>query len=109
MKLRDLNPSFYSMGGEGIFDAAGNPVPERKGMGLILACPCGCGLRGALAFENPLDGGPPRETGHRWQRTGETLDTLTLVPSVLLHPNPEAVPPCKGWHGYITKGEIVSA
>lgn len=108
MKLTDLDPKFYGMGGEGISNAEGTPVPARKGMGLIFNCPCGkCNemRRLAIPFANPLDGGPPYDEkigrGALWQRTGDTFETLTLTPSIL------RMEECK-WHGFITNGEIIT-
>ena len=107
MKLTDLQPRFYSHGGEGISDASGNPVPERVGMGLIFSCPCGCPSDVAVPFSNPLDGKPSgRECGPAWERTGETFDTMTLAPSILrVHPERYG---CKGWHGFVRNGEIIT-
>ncbi len=99
MKLTELDPSFVGNGGEGVTDANGNPVPWRDGVGLELACPCGCGEYFYVGFANPLDGGPPVCEGHpHWQRTGDTFETLTLTPSILRKSG------C-GWHGFIN-GEI---
>lgn len=104
MKLVDLEASFIGRGGPGITDAEGRPVPERHGLGLSLKCPCGGESCNALyvPFANPIDGGPPDDDDPRrgWQRTGETLETLTLRPSVL------RLSDC-GWHGFITNGEAV--
>lgn len=104
MNLTDLNPRFFSTGGHGITNANGDPVPERKGMGLLCDCPrCGDKHLLAVNFANPLDGGPPASPdGPKWTRTGETFDTLTLEPSILRRDG------CK-WHGWIRNGEIVNA
>ena len=102
MKLVDLRPRFVFSGGEGVSDAAGNPVPERKGVGFSCECPCGnieCG-RLYIDFENPLDGGPPlggREV--RWKRAGDTFETMSLHPSIQRMDN------CK-YHGFLTEGEF---
>lgn len=104
MKLIDLNPRFFSTGGPGITNANDEPVPERKGIGLLCDCPK-CGPKHLLAvdFKNPLDGGPPaRSDGHTWERTGDTFETLTLSPSI------NRLDGCK-WHGWIRNGEIVDA
>jgi hypothetical protein len=62
-----------------------------------------CGIRGYVAFANPLDGGPPHiSLGEpTWQRTGDTFETLTLSPSIL-----RTRPYGCGWHGFITDGEV---
>lgn len=99
MKLTDLNPTFYSAGGEGITRADGTPAPERRGVGLGFDCPCGNPdeeHRCYIPFANPLDGGPAVERG--WQRTGDTFETLTLTPSI------QRMDGCR-WHGFITDGE----
>lgn len=56
----------------------------------------------ALEFANPIDGGPPLpDDRHRWERTGETFDTMSLHPSIQrADPSPGA---CR-WHGYLTAG-----
>jgi hypothetical protein len=36
-----------------------------------------------------------------WQRVGETFEDLTLAPSIL------RMRTCD-WHGYVTKGEIIT-
>lgn len=106
MRLADLNPGWVGAGGEGIWDRNGNPVPKRDGIGVSFDCPCGaCGVRGFVAFENPLDGGPPLHGERaRWQRTGETFETLTLRPSILRSHDKGGC----GWHGFITNGEVRS-
>jgi len=75
---------------------------EHGASGLLLDCPCGAGHKLAVWFSNPLAPAPAaHETEHplaRWQRTGETLDTLTIHPSVNA--------PC--WHGWIQNGQATS-
>lgn len=107
MKLIELHPQWMNAGGEGIFDANGNPASERVGVGILLNCPCGNSDESHqlyVPFANPLDGGPPIETGKNngWQQTGETFDTLTLTPSIL-----RSRQNCV-WHGFITNGEIIT-
>ncbi len=106
MKLTDLDPSWMGAGGEGISDKDGNPVPERHGVGVVLDCPCGCGIPLYVPFLNPLDGGPAHDPQRRnnWQRTGETFETLTLTPSILRNKEKGGC----GWHGFITNGEIIT-
>lgn len=96
-KLTDLHPQWYGMN-------ARHGVAERKGLGLTCDCPCGeraCAQL-AVAFANPLDGGPPDDWHGRktlWQRTGEDFETLTLAPSLHLPGH---------WHGYIQNGMVLS-
>ncbi len=103
MRLTDLDPHWYAYAG-------------RHGQGIDFDCPhCPAGQRTklAVAFANPLDGGPPEElrdfkfpdgTAGRtvyWYRTGETFDMLSLSPSV------DAQSRGVGhWHGFITQGEV---
>ena len=89
MRLADLDPKWIAHTG-------------RHGMGVMFRCPCGteaCRYPNGLPiwFENPIDGGAPDlEVKNRWQRTGDTIETLTLAPSIF--------PPC--WHGFVTNGQI---
>lgn len=97
--LASLNAKFISAGGEGVTAADGSPVPERKGVGVVMDCPCGkCGQKLCVEFANPISGGASvRPTDGGWKRVGSTIDTLSLHPSV------QRVGGC-GWHGYITEG-----
>ena len=103
MRLTDLQPRLLHSGGDGVARVdTGQPVPRREGVGMTLLCPCGCGMRFALLFENPLDGGPGLEDGGaRWRRTGDTFETMTLNPSVL-----RSEPRGCGWHGWVIDGEV---
>lgn len=91
MKLRDLNATFL--------DSAGGI----RGAGVQMDCPCGDRDENHqlfVPFKVALDGSTrPGDKG--WDRTGDTIDTLTLSPSVL------RVHDCK-WHGWIRNGEAVS-
>lgn len=102
MKLSDLNPVFLQSGGPGITCSdTGEPVPVTLGVGVMFDCPCGNHdeeHRCYVPFSNPIGSGSYiNEKG--WQRTGDTLDTLTLMPSIL------RIGDC-GWHGFITNGEV---
>jgi len=56
----------------------------RKGIGIMVRCP-NCHAAGAAYFANPLDGGPPAPYANvQWQRSGDTLETLSLNPSFLM-------------------------
>jgi hypothetical protein len=112
MRLSELNGRFVGAGGEGVYTTAPDgtlvPAPAREGVGVTFTCPCGkcdeyhdC----CVLFENPIDGGPPFGGGPRWKRVGETIDTLTLTPSILRTPSKGGC----GWHGLITNGEIIHA
>lgn len=103
MRLVDLNSVFLSAGGAGV-TRDGEPVPERRGVGVQFDCPCGCDSPCFVPFSNPIDGGPPHDEPRGWKRTGDTLETLTLEPSIL-----RSKPFGCGWHGWIRNGEIVNA
>lgn len=102
MRLVDLNPNFVYHGGEGVKNAEGKPIPKREGVGLAFDCPCGCGRRAYIDFENPMDGGPPiNDKRHVWKRTREDFETMTLEPSI------QRMDGCR-WHGWIRNGNIVN-
>lgn len=122
MKLIDLDPRWVGAGGEGIRNADGSPAEARHGIGISFLCPCATctpqrtgdrdadfHLRVFVAFANPLDGKPPlHDERHRWQRTGDTFDTLSLTPSILSTP-----PHGCGWHGFVgsngaAPGEVIT-
>ena len=69
--LSELNARFYGSG-------------SRAGLGITFECPVHHDHRLAVPFANPLDGGPGEvEPGKpAWKRTGDTIQTLTLTPSV---------------------------
>lgn len=104
MKLTDLNPRWIGAGGEGVTETAtGKPVPKRHGVAIGFDCPCGCGTRCCIEFNNPLDGkGPHDASRNLWTRSGDTFEALTLTPSI------QRVGGC-AWHGFITNGEIRNA
>lgn len=94
-------------------DLFGEWVHDRDGrrVGVKFICPTCPAVEGAptitVLFSNPPDGGPPvppgsqlpgENDGRRWQRTGDTLETLTLSPSV-------DCSRCGHWHGFVSHGE----
>jgi hypothetical protein len=99
-KLTDLNARFLPLHGS-----------DGKCLaGVELDCPCGHPKCVSLfvPFKNPIGvgAGPYGEKG--WERTGDTIERLTLRPSVQRVANG----PYEGddhfvcsWHGYITDGE----
>ena len=81
----------------------GNPVPYRDNVAILFDCPCGCDSTVHLTISNPLGGAEPFKDEHdKWERTGETFETLSLTPSF------HRVGNC-GYHGWVTKGEVQEA
>ncbi len=102
--LTDLNPRWVGAGGGHVSDKDGNPIPERKGVGMFFNCPCGCKQRSFLYFENPTDGGSPTNgKAPTWKRTGDDFSNMTLTPSIR-----RTEPGGCGWHGFLTDGEFKS-
>lgn len=104
MKLADLDASFVAPEG-------------RHGVAVQFRCP-GCRReRIVIPLASPIDLGPSDPSmnarGVLWGRTGETLETLTLAPSVdfqhtISNDDPPHDPkPCH-WHGWIREGQAVS-
>jgi hypothetical protein len=102
-RLVDLNPVWVDL-----------PSENRRGLGVFFDCMIGshfdkkCTIRNMILFANPLDGGSPwpgesrslilklspeEEQRYeiagcgtsRWQRQGETFETLSMQPSVNAH------------------------
>lgn len=118
MKLTELDPHWVLISRwdepSGLQHYTNGDSSQRHGGGISFECPvhtkycetCGHELNGShrlmIWFENPVDGLPPEATAkHRWLRTGETFETLSVSPSVNAQVDD---PSC--WHGFITDGEI---
>ena len=81
----------------------------RRGIGVGFNCPliasgardkCGCGGAVHVPFKVALDGSRTENPrGHEWDRTGDTIETLTLSPSV-----DGSEFGC--FHGWIRDGEV---
>jgi hypothetical protein len=110
IKLTALNPRFVGAAGEGVYNADGSPAVRREGVGLGFDCPCPkCSalrtgnddddfhLRHFIPFTNPLDGGSQYDIRQGWTRTGDTFETIILMPSILS----DATKGGCGWHGYV--------
>lgn len=91
MKLTELNPRWVRQGGDG----------GRERIGMSFDCPCGCGTRPAVYFENPPDGGP-KFSEPAWHRTGDNFEIMSLSPSLQ-----RADPGGCRWHGWLSNGELV--
>ena len=108
-KITELDASYICCGGHGITDKDGKPVERRERIGVTMLCPCGCKNILFVPFANPEDGKPPYDADTpgrpHWTRTGDSLETLSLTPSIQRHKiNGEG---CE-WHGYITNGEAIT-
>lgn len=98
MRLSELNPRWV--------------MPLRFSVqlptGISFDCPCCRSRRLSVAFRNPID--PERllaATAWRasepaWDRSGETFENLTLLPSIDFSGTGH-------WHGHITAGEITTS
>jgi Family of unknown function (DUF6527) len=96
VKLTDLNPQWTQAGYGGT---------TRGRAGLWFDCPGACCAtslgkqRIHVPFRNPGDGGPDIPGDPRWQRTGDTFETMSLTPSV-------DASKFGHWHGFISGGEV---
>jgi hypothetical protein len=63
---------------------------------LTVTCP-NCGMKAMAWFSNPPDGLPSPRTKGTWDRTGETLETLSLTPSFQMVGH---------FHSWIKNGEL---
>lgn len=91
-------------------------VDDGRVVGITFRCPvpghdhCYHGVK----FENPPDGGGPPRKGVGpngepvgevfWHREGDTLETLTLSPSILVR----GAGGGEHWHGFIQHGRVVT-
>lgn len=88
IRLSTLEPRWWPEGG------------DRHGMGISFLCPHCRVTRLAVAFENPLDGGPKSTTATiYWRRAGEDFETITVRPSV----DAERI---GHWKGFISDGMV---
>ncbi len=99
MTLIELNPKWS------VADVMKYFPSERHGMGVVFDCPIHRNHRLAVMFLNPIDGQPPAEGQNQlWKRTGDTFETLSLLPSIDASESPLGFGGC--WHGFITNGQI---
>jgi len=98
MRLTDLGAKFVQWTPTGYTELDSS---ARGANGIFFLCPTPGHAHGILLwFNNPLDcplappEAPPRS---RWPRMGETLDTLSLAPSINVSHD---------WHGYVIDGRI---
>lgn len=109
MRLTDLRARFYGCHFPG--DAA-----YYDGRGVTFECPH-CAAAGVppderqrlgVPFANPIGGGPKVAGGGEqgdcwWIRTGDTIDALTLAPSV----DASSERAGRHWHGHVVNGACV--
>jgi hypothetical protein len=76
---------------------------------VFFECPCGDGHVNLIAFEPTIGGATPARSGlsrkgGTWRReSGETVDDLTLSPSIAVRSRPDG---SECWHGFIRNGEV---
>ena len=99
MTLRELDGCFLSMSEHGI-EPQGDGILGAQG--IRFRCPTkGHTHLILLWFLNPVGAVRTSDTIKplsRWQRIGESLDTLTLCPSIQV-PN--------DWHGFVLEGKVI--
>lgn len=83
-------------------------VPTRRfQVGIVIPCPsfqAGC-LGAAYWFHNPADHEDPLGPAQlRLWRYGASIDTVTLVPSLLMPDRPLRL--CEHWSGWVTEGVL---
>jgi hypothetical protein len=96
MKLTDLSAELVDITADGIRHGGSQA--------LYFDCPCKSGHRLLIPF-SPAIGGGGEAAGSKWARSGETLDSLTLSPSLAIRGGPDGR---ECWHGWVRAGEAVS-
>lgn len=110
MRLKDLDGELFFRTDDGSLRYVKDGEAAN---GVMFKCP-GCWTRNGgregthmvlVYFQPTLYGaplvGPSVEPHPRWQRTGETLDTLTLSPSINIGANTGD----NCWHGWVRNGD----
>jgi hypothetical protein len=70
---------------------------EGRRVGLLVTCP-NCGALGSAYFESPIGGGSmPQWARVKWQRSGDTLEAMSLTPSFLMIGH---------YHSWIRNGQL---
>lgn len=93
MRLTDLNGTLRSIR---IVDGRELHIPVVRldeANAVDFDCPCGEGHKQGVSFRGrgaPLDGRP------QWEATGDSVENLTLTPSI----NSSC------WHGFVTEGAV---
>jgi hypothetical protein len=97
VRLADLNPKWTT------------PVRFSVELptGISFLCPCCKELRLSVPFNNPIDPDSLlaatnwQASQPAWHRTGDTFDTLSLLPSIDYSASGH-------WHGHISNGAVVT-
>lgn len=77
--------------------------PDRRGVMIVFDCPIHEDCNIGVQITPALDGGGPLESGQKaWARTGDTVETLTLSPSIRVLGGADG---CE-WHGFIRNGRF---
>lgn len=77
--------------------------PDRVGVYVEFNCPIHADCRVGVQMTPALDGGGPLEPGEKaWSRTGDTIESLTLSPSIRVLGGADG---CE-WHGFIRAGRF---
>lgn len=94
-KLRELS-------GE-IVDVTPTGIRRGGSSAVLFECPCGGGHKLCIPF-SPTIGGAPPSPGPQWTRvSGETVDDLTLSPSLAISSGPSGQ---ECWHGWMRGGSL---
>lgn len=112
MKLTDLDAVFVGMYQKTLITSYQELRSVEGAQGVLFVCPK-CQNHSILCwFKNPRNSQPVPEDAEpkpgRWTFTGDTIDTLTLTPSVDISKvdaqNPASETRCY-WHGFIQNGD----
>lgn len=95
MKLTEMDPKWVHENG--------------RVVGIRFNCPAaGHGYKIRVLFANPPDGGPPAAAERHWTREGADFEDISLTPSIHAMDRDEQGQQVTHWHGFITRGEVVS-
>jgi hypothetical protein len=106
VKLSDLDAVFVALDSDGSI----RRLPGLFGAHAVMfECPCGKHSN-LIAFEptvgtEPTTRGGLSGSGGRWKRTGDSIDNLTLAPSIDVN---RSAPGGSCWHGFVRNGGIVA-
>jgi hypothetical protein len=80
-------------------------------MGVTFLCPHCRTTRIEVWFDLPLDGGPPIAEKKLWRRTGDSLETISLEPSINVYESDPTTGEIvvQHWHGHVRSGRLDQA